>query len=820
MAHCHQGISIVQATAEAPSSAAEALCFHCGDPLAGEDRFCVDIGGIKRPMCCPGCQAVASLITGSGMAGFYDQRTAYNERPRQPGEEPAESFTIYDDPQLASLFMRSEDNGHWRAALLVGGMTCAACTWLIEHRLQSLPGVTWANVNLQQGRLDVRFDRDSLATSALFAAVADLGYKVQPFEANARREQLARDYRQDLRRLAVAGIGMMQVGMFGIALHAGDLQGIASEYQGLLRWVSLLVASFVVVFSARSFFESAWRHLRQGALVMDLPVALAIGLAWVASAWATISGSGQVYFDSIVMFTFLLLLARFLEFRSRRRDSGAWLDAQSQLPVTATVQQQNQWVQVPRQQIQPDDRLLVTAGSVFPADGEVLTGSSAAREEAFSGEHLPRDLVPGDSVFAGTVNIESAVEIRSYGSYADTRLAALQRSTESGRQNKPRLARLADRLAARFVAVVLLVTAATAAVWSQLDPERALWVSLSVLVVSCPCALALATPAALANAAAALRNAGILVHGDNALEALARSSHLIFDKTGTLTHGELTIGDLVLLAQQDRAAVLALAGSLQQYSNHPIARAFNGLVSNLPVNAADYRIGAGITGTIDGVRYRIGSAHFCRELCPVLADAPSNEAYWIALVSEDAPVAWISLHDPLRESAAAVVEWARQQGLVVELLTGDSSGQGLLLAAKLGISEVRTGQTPQDKLTHVAQLQAEGATVTMIGDGLNDAPVLSQADTSIAMANAADLTRAQADLVMVDADLDIIPTAFRKALQCRRIMLQNFAWAMAYNACAIPLAASGFIAPWAAAVGMSLSSLLVVGNSLRLNRLP
>jgi Cu2+-exporting ATPase len=423
-------------------------------------------------------------------------------------------------------------------------------------------------------------------------------------------------------------------------------------------------------------------------------------------------------------------------------------------------------------------------------------------------------------VFAGTVNIESAVEIRSYGSYADTRLAALQRSTESGRQNKPRLARLADRLAARFVAAVLLVTASTAAIWSQLDPERALWVSLSVLVVSCPCALALATPAALANAAAALRNTGILVHGDNALEALARTSHLIFDKTGTLTHGELSIADVLPLAQQDRSAVLALAGSLQQYSNHPIAGAFSGLVGNLPVSAADYQVGAGISGTIDGVRYRIGSADFCRKLCPALAEAPSNEAYWIALVSDDAPVAWIALHDPLRDSATAVVAWAQQQGLVVELLTGDSSGQGPLLAKKLGIVELRTGQTPQDKLAHVAELQANGATVTMIGDGLNDAPVLSQADTSIAMSNAADLTRAQADLVMVDADLDIIPMAFSKALQCRRIMLQNFTWALGYNACAIPLAASGFIAPWAAAVGMSLSSLLVVGNSLRLNRQP
>ncbi|MEP1593166.1 MAG: heavy metal translocating P-type ATPase [Halieaceae bacterium] len=804
--------------ADAQATTDPTPCFHCGEPLNGEDRFAVEINGVSKPMCCPGCQAVASLIAGSGMAGFYDQRSAYNERPEQLIAAPAESFAPYDDPQLAQLFLRREAHQQWHASLLIGGMTCAACTWLIEHTVQRLPGVASANVNLQQGRLDVRFDRDQLPCSALFTAVAALGYRVQPFEANARREQLALDYRQDLRRLAVAGIGMMQVGMFGVALHAGDIQGIASEYQGLLRWVSLIVASFVVIFSARPFFQSAWQHLKQGALVMDLPVALAIGLAWVASGWATLSGTGQVYFDSIVMFTFLLLLARFIELRSRRRDNGNWLDAQSQLPVTVTLQKENQWVQVPRLQIQADDRLLVTAGSVFPADGKILVGASAAREDAFSGEHLPRDIAPGDSVFAGTVNIESAVEISSYGTYADTRLAALQRSTESGRQGKPRLAGLADRLASRFVAIVLLVTAATAVFWSQVDPERALWISLSVLVVSCPCALALATPAALANAAAALRNAGILVHGDNALEALARTNHLIFDKTGTLTHGDLTVAKVIAISGQDAAEALALAGSLQQYSNHPIAEAFSDVDGKRQVESADYRIGAGISGVINGVTYRTGSVEFCRELCPALPQPPTISDYWIALVSEVAPIAWISLNDPVRESAAAVIQWGNAQGLTIELLTGDSSGQGPLLAEQLGISEVRAGQTPEDKLAHVSQLQTAGAVVTMVGDGLNDAPVLGRADTSIAMANAADLTRAQADLVMVDADLQIIPIAFRKARQCRRVILQNFAWALSYNACAIPLAASGYIAPWAAAVGMSLSSLLVVGNSLRLNR--
>lgn len=810
----------MRARAEAPLTQVEVetSCFHCGDPLVDAQSYMTTIDGIDRPMCCPGCQAVASLIAGAGMSAFYGQRTAYNQRPRPPEEGIEHPFKVYDSPQFEDLFAPAPGDDTWHAALLIGGMTCAACTWLIETSLRRLPGVISAGVNLQQGRLDVRFDRSELAPSALFTAVADLGYQVQPFAASAWRDQLARDYRQDLRRLAVAGIGMMQVGMFGIALHAGDLQGIASEYQGLLRWVSLAVATFVVLFSARPFFESAWRHLRQGALVMDLPVALAIGLAWIASSWATLSGTGQVYFDSIVMFTFFLLLARFLELRSRRRDSAVWLDAQGNLPLTATRMEQDTWQQVPRQDIRRGDRLLVTAGSAFPADGEILKGISAAREDAFSGEHLPRDINVGDSVFAGTVNVEAAVEIRSYGSYADTRLAALQRSSEGGKREKPRLAKLADQLSGYFVGAVLLITAATALVWSQIDPDRALWISLSVLVVSCPCALALATPAALANAATALRRAGILVHGDNSLEALARTTHLIFDKTGTLTRGELTLGTVVTLSEENSQTVIALASSLQQYSNHPIAKAFDLSVARPTVSDADYRVGSGVTGRIDGIEHRIGNLDFCRQLCPSLPDPPADSAYWIALVRKGAALAWISLEDPLRDSAPAVVDWARNEGLNVELLTGDSSGQGLALATQLAIGTVHSGQTPEQKLDRVRTLQDRGAVVSMVGDGLNDAPVLALANTSIAMANAADLTRAQADLVMIDADLQLVVAAFQKAQQCRRIMLQNIGWALAYNGSAIPLAACGFIAPWAAAIGMSLSSLLVVGNSLRLNR--
>ncbi|MEQ8514555.1 MAG: heavy metal translocating P-type ATPase metal-binding domain-containing protein, partial [Chromatocurvus sp.] len=407
-------------------------CFHCGDEVPRGSDFRLVIENEPRDMCCPGCRAVAQLIADSGMTRFYAQRTEYNQRPAEvPGVGDESHYRLYDDPAFASTFSEDDGDGRTRVRLLLGGMTCAACTWLIEQSLARLAGVHSATVNLSQSRLDVMLDRQQLPLSRLFARVAALGYSVKPFHANAQREQMRREYRSDLRRLAVAGLGMMQVGMFAIALHAGELQGIAAEYEQLLRVVSLGVTAFIVVFSARPFFSSAWRHLRQGTLVMDLPVALAIGLAFIASTYATISGSGQVYFDSVVMFTFLLLLARFAEKRARLAGSLDWFDAESALPDAVLVRRNNDWQQQPRQQLARGDRVLVRAGDTVPIDGVIGTGDSAVREDAFSGESLPRPVTVGDRVFAGTVNTDAALDITASGSYLDTRLAALQRSIET-----------------------------------------------------------------------------------------------------------------------------------------------------------------------------------------------------------------------------------------------------------------------------------------------------------------------------------------------------------------------------------------------------
>ncbi|MDO8860731.1 heavy metal translocating P-type ATPase [Haliea sp. E1-2-M8] len=793
-------------------------CFHCGEAVPSGTRLSVDIDGIAQPMCCPGCRAVASLIAGSGMASFYRQRTAFSETPASDAAPTLDEYRLYDDTALRRQFCNPSEDGTESARLLLGGVTCAACTWLIEQTLLRETGILDAQVNLQQQRLMVRFDNTRVQPSRIFALVEALGYSARPFHNSSQREQIELEYRTDLRRVAVAGVGMMQVGMFGIALHAGDLQGIALEHQTLLRSVSLLVASFVMLYSARPFFTTAWRHLRHGSLVMDLPVALAIGLAFSASVWATATGGGEVYFDSVVMFTFFLLLGRFFEKRVRRRHMLACHDAEDSLPLAVTVRRGEAWERVSRRVLQPGDTVRVVAGETIALDGTVHSGTSAVREDTFNGEYVPRTVAPGDAVFAGTINLEGSLELEVQQLYESSRLAALQQSVERAQRAKPNLARMADRLSAWFVAGILLITAVTGLVWSQIAPDQVLWICLSVLVISCPCALALATPAALTTAASALRDKGVVVHGENAIEALSRARLLVFDKTGTLTEGKLQLEYVAPCGPLRAEALTALGSALQQHSNHPVAHAFRDIAPVTSLSDPTYVAGAGVEASWEGQRYRMGSERFCREMAPSLTTPPDASLYWVALCTQDQPLAWFGFSDRLRPETSEVVTAARRAGMTLALLTGDSSSAGNRLAEELGFEHVGTGLSPEDKMQQVRRWQEQGQVVMAVGDGLNDAPLLSLANASFAVASATDLARAQADFVVDSDNLGALITSLHKARQCTRVIKQNFAWALGYNCCGIPLAAMGFIPPWAAALGMSLSSLIVVMNSLRLNK--
>lgn len=757
------------------------------------------------------------MIVSNGLENFYRDRTAYNRKPEIEDLERAQRFAVYDDPNLQAQFSHTSNSGITSARLLIGSVSCAACTWLIETSLQRLPSVEAATLNLAQGRLDVSFDLAQLSMSELFEAIATLGYTVAPWHVNTLREQTQADFKTDLRRLAVAAIGMMQVGMFSVALHAGDIQGISAEYQKLLRVVSLLVTSFVVYFSARGFFDSAWRHLRQGALVMDLPVSIAIGGAFSASVLATLSNSGVVYFDSVVMFTFLLLGARFIERRLRYHDSLVVEDAERSLPDAVHCRRGDTWALTPRAQLKESDRLLIRRGDTLPIDGRIDSGSSAVREDSFSGESLPRSVSAGDIVFAGTVNLHASLEITAIGGYADSRLAAVQRSIDTARHKKPAIAQLADRIASRFILAVLILSAATAICWWSIDPSRAFWTALSVLVVSCPCALSLATPSALANATSYLRSRGVLVNGDNALESLPQVKRVLFDKTGTLTTGAFSLEETQALSDAlPEAQILNLAASLQRHANHPIASAFAAMPGDTPLSTVDYSVGAGVSAIYAGKPLRMGSLAFCRELCPDLPDPPPTPLYWLCICTQDQPLAWLGISDTLRPETRRLIDRLHARGLRLEMLSGDSSPRAAQLARDLRLDAASTGQSPEDKMAYAQSLQTDAECILMIGDGLNDAPVLKQADVSVAVPGATNLARAQADFVIANGDLQQIEVIFSVAKATRQTIRQNFAWALSYNALAIPLAALGMVPPWAAALGMSLSSIIVVGNAARL----
>jgi Cu2+-exporting ATPase len=790
-------------------------CYHCGEPLPAGCTLSVTIGGSQRPMCCPGCQAVAQLISGSGLDSFYQLRSGFSQRPE--AENIDAGYAVYDDPANQQDFVEPLDKGTLRGRLLLGGVSCAACTWLIETVLQRRPGIVACNVNLAQQSLTVEWDPQLISLSRIFAELHSLGYEPYPWHARKSAELILREQRQALRQLAVAGLAMMQVGMFAIALHAGDLQGIEMQYRSLLRWVSLIIASIVVLYSARSFFRNAWVNLKQRRLVMDVPVALAIGLAFTASAYATVTNSGQVYFDSVAMFTFFLLLGRFLERRLRQRDLLQQTDLQSLLPAICQRRSSSGWTTIASREIVAGDVLSVNSGSVIPTDGEIIQGAGSVDEAAFSGENLPRSVAPGDSVTGGTILVDGNMQIRAEGGTSESRIAAMLKLMSLAEQQKPRVARLADRVAAWFVGAVLIIASLVAAYWLHRDPQQALWICLAVLVVSCPCALALATPAALANAVSALRRRGILLTGENTLEQLNKCRLVLFDKTGTLTLGQLERQATSICGELSESRCLAIAAALEQHSNHPIASAFSDVESSILLDAVDNRPGRGIVGTIAGQEYAIGNSVFAGQFNSLLQPPPVASGHWIALTTRTQTLAWFKLGDQLRPEAAAVVEALQARGFRVEMLSGDSSSQVPEIARQLGMDGFTGACSPEQKLETIQRHQRQGERVVMVGDGLNDAPVLAAADCSFAVNSATDLAKSRADAIVLKADLLAVPETIDLALRCRRIILQNISWALGYNSLALPLAAAGMIPPWAAAVGMSLSSLLVVGNSMRLN---
>ncbi|WP_372987872.1 heavy metal translocating P-type ATPase [Marinobacter sp.] len=791
-------------------------CFHCGEPAEGNPPITLELEGTTRHFCCQGCKAVCETIHNEGLTGFYDFRTEPAVTPRELSRSELTRLRELDHPLVQQSFVSPVKSGQ-EANLLIGGITCAACIWLLENHMKTQPGVQSFSVNHTTQRARLVWSPDQAKLSDLLIAIHQLGYTARPYQADEVEQQLKAEHRSMLIRLAVAGIGSFQSMMLAFPLYFELVNDLSPEFVSFFRWFSLLVATPVVLYSARPFFRNARRDIRSRHLTMDVPVAIAIGLAYAASAWVTVFGGDEVYFESVCMFTFFLLLGRYVEVQARYR-AGLTGNALAgfQPAVAARVDGDGTDI-VPAHDIRPGDVVRVRPGETLPVDGSIVRGESTLNEAALTGEYLPESRGPGDKVHAGSINGENPLDVLVEKSGAQTRLSGILRVLDRVQSEKPPVARMADRIAGKFVGRVLILAPLVWIGWWLAGTDNAFDITLSVLVVTCPCALSLATPTAITAATMRLRKLGFLPTRGYTLESMNTVDTVIFDKTGTLTRGELSLVGQQNVGSLDDDTCLRLAAGLEKFSEHPIARVFHDRPATAMEDVRNH-LGGGLTGQHGKHNYAIGHLDFVAEHtnAPV-PERGQHTGMEIWLVSEAEWLACFRLDDQPREDAAETIRALQDQGIRTILLSGDRSGHVARIAEALGISEAIGQASPEQKLEVLEQLTREGRKVMMVGDGLNDLPSMAGAGLSVAMGSAADLTQLKADAVLLNGQLLQLVEALSTSRQTRRVIRQNMIWALAYNLCALPLAAAGLVPPWLAAIGMSASSLIVVLNALRLS---
>jgi len=793
-------------------------CFHCDATMPEASALLVSIADTQRVFCCHGCAAAAQLIDALALQSFYAYRNTCGPQPAPQGARTTLGSEDYE-PALT----KAADGTH-TLRLLIPDIRCVACVWLLEQVLGRQEGVCEVRVNFARRRLLLRFQEPAqLAT--LVGLIQQLGYSAIPDLPDARRDATREQRRSLLLRLGVAGLCMMPVMMFAIASYLAGAptpqnpaSGMDPLYETLLRWASLALTTPVVFYSAAPFHRGAWQALRHRQLGMDLPVSLAILAAWALSVYSTLTFGSAVYFDTACMFAFFLLLGRHVELISRQHFENNEDDLLRLLPGRvwrARPQSSEVFDHVPLDSVVAGDVLRVLPGETIPADGILLEGTASISDSAFTGEPLPVLRTPGARVLAGAMNHDGTLLVRASSAAQDFLIAQLARLHEDATAYRPRWSLLADRAAGWFIASVLVLSAGAGVFWFLAGSTQYWVIALTVLVVSCPCALSLATPVAITVATTTLRRHGVLIRNGAFLERAANTTAVAFDKTGTLTEAALRVEAVVPLAGVSAHDCLAMATALEQHSQHPIARAF---VETTAFVATDVEVvaGGGVRGQIGGMAVRIGQAAFASESRqpPV---APSEEGLWV-LLSAGEPLAWIQLQDTLRTDALATIELLRQRGMVTALYSGDSSPAGRRLAESLHVDILQTGMSPEGKIAAIRAL-GENATVLMVGDGINDAGAMAAAACSMAVTPRDVLVQHSADATLLSPSLLMLPAVLRFARRARRIIRQNLAWSLAYNLSAIPLALLGLLPPWLAAVGMSLSSLLVVLNAGRLRRM-
>lgn len=771
--------------------------------------------------CCPACKAVAETIEQLQLGDYYRQR---DEKPQQPASvaryDSENPFSDFDITENTELFIKNDSGDYCEAQLFIPDIHCASCCWLIEQHLSRLPGVQNTHAQLNSHKLTIRWQKNHMKPSAIFAALASIGYRAQPWQATQQQEYTQRHQQQLLRRLGVAGLLAMQIHMIAM----GQYFGADAITQQWLNGVALLLSLPLWFYCAEPFLTSAWRNLKtfwQGwrsqsktllSVGMDMPVAIAIVAAAIASTIAVIRQTSDLYFDSIAMFVFLLLGARYLEAQARNR-----LAAHAQEPqlLHSCTRMEKNGIQerIAISSLHHGDEILAETGKI-PVDGEIMSGFATVDQSSLTGEFMPIQLSVGDRVIAGTVILQGQLLIRATAWGKDSQIAILHQRMEQALQHK-QTRRIYEKVSQWFTPLVLLVACCSALFWWWRDASVALPAFLAVLVASCPCALSLAIPSALTAATLRLRQQGILITANHVLHTLPDIPAFAFDKTGTLTQGRMKITATRIFSDTAADDCLAIASALEQHSTHPIASAFSSAIPPVDAKNILQTTHCGIEGDVDGKNYRLGKLHWCLDKKSIDTYTETTDAS-IALSSENQLLAIFTLGDQLRDDAQHCIQLLQQQNIHCAIISGDSSGSVDIIGTMLGIPDVHKNCSPTDKVSQIDTLRQQYGAVAMVGDGINDGPVLAHADVSIALAEASQTAQLAADVILLNNRLADLLILKHMADRTHRITQQNLAWAALYNLSILPLAAAGLLPPVIAALGMAASSLLVTLNSLRL----
>ncbi|MDY6976782.1 MAG: heavy metal translocating P-type ATPase [Pseudomonadota bacterium] len=802
-------------------------CYHCGLPVADSDdgKFTTVILGQQRDMCCPGCLAVAEAIVDNGLEDYYQFRTEPAQKSDDGILETLDKLKVYDDPSLQEEFVFEEGQDK-QIQLTLEGITCAACGWLIEKQLSKVEGIKQVAVNVQERRALVTWSPFQIKLSQILSTLKRIGYIGSPFHPDEHEASYKREQKTFLKKLGLAGIMTMQVMMLMTGLYFDWFGAIELETRQYFYWVALTLTTPVVLYSGSTFYVGAAKALSARTVNMDVPVTLAIFGTYFAGIRSTVLEQGEVYFESICMFIFLLLLSRFLEHRSRHRAAQISANMMQYVPVSATkLMPDGSVAECLAKQLKVDDVVLVKPGETIPIDGLVKEGNAAVDESMLTGEFNPVRKSSKSTVYGGTVCQDGSLTITVTQTLKNALVNQIVRLQASAMASKPKAAQIADNFSRYFVTAVLLISALTYGFWAYQGSDEAFWITISVLVATCPCALGLATPSALTCAMAKLNRQGILLKRADALEQITGIDTIALDKTGTLTQGKFTISNAWYADGVDSDSAFSIARALESRSEHPIAKAFSDnktfsgdktSSSNTLHKVSNFTVtpGGGISGEINDTLFSMGSAAFSvhESQQSFIEGCPSANVF---LTVKGRIMAAFEVRDSLRDDTQETLDiLAKSHTLAV--LSGDTQQNVDFLTKPLPISTAKGGLTPEQKYEAVQAMQQSGSKVMMMGDGINDAPVLASADVAIAVGNATDVAKTAADVILLGDQLLSVPELIRTSHQVKQKIRQNIGWSLGYNVLILPFAVSGLLSPWMAVVGMSLSSIIVVSNSTRL----